>query len=175
MQSPQLIQLLNISSSKVNDTTSMGWGLSAFTGVVVVVCPLWSLWLLFPCVSTPGLQRCADGRKHQLQGLSLNVGLNAFESKFLRKYQVLSGIKWQHISKEFSSVLARREDGHFWDMLRRKPEGQFSCPNIGIQSSYRPQGIPPGFWPLLLRGLGMLDPCHPWVDGSHVPGYYEWD
>lgn len=93
-----------------------------------------------PCVScclSIGPQRCADSRKHQLQGLSLNLGLNAFESKFLRKYQVLSGIKLQEISKELSRVLsltwARREDGTFWDMLIRKPEGQFACPNTGIR------------------------------------------
>jgi len=136
---------------------------------------LWSSPLVpMPCVScwlTLGLQRCADSRKHQLQRLSLNLGLNAFEGQFLRKHQVFSGIKLQHISKELSSVLARREDGNFWDMLKRKPEGQFSCPNIGIQASSRPQEIPPGLQPLLLRGLGMLDLCHPWVDVSHAPGY----
>lgn len=52
--------------------------------------------------------------KHKLQGLCLNLGLNAFESKFLRKNQVLSGIKLQQISKELISVLSltlpRRED-----------------------------------------------------------------
>lgn len=120
--SPELIHLLGISSSKVNDRLCESRS----------VCTHWCDHVLEPgkpkpplfsepCVSCCfplGPQRCADSRKHQLQALRLNLGLNAFESKFLGKYQVLSGIKLQQISKELSSALsvtwARTEDGTFW-------------------------------------------------------------
>lgn len=54
--------------------------MSASFGAVMVGGPLWSMWHI---ISVGSLQRCADSRKHQLQGLDLNLGLNAFASKFL--------------------------------------------------------------------------------------------
>lgn len=133
-------QPLSTSSLKVNDSSAVGPGLSAPTAVMMVFrqvnqSPLWSLWFVFPFGSLKAVYAI---EKHQLQGLRLNLGPNAFESKFLRKYQVLSGIKTQQISKELISVLsltlARREDAASWDMLLRKPEGPFHCPGTGLQT-----------------------------------------